>query len=416
MMSWFRRDAVRFRRAWPVVAILLSSGLHGARGQDLTPGTFVQQAAVEAAAPTVALNAPTPPAAMDVSARIEFNSNPTLKEGGDNNDVIFEERFGFSRAWRLSDSSFLTLDAQVGYQTYINHTYLDGLTLNLGGDQGLNLSFTTGPVYWNAYDRPSYTEDPSQSPELSNVGKYEAFTNAAGVDAFLPVSTAVGILMGYQRLDYFTIETSASSLSQNRTSDMVSLATPVKINAATTVGLAGSVTVTQYHEGNGFSSVAYSAGPFVRAQLTSVTTAYVIGGLETIDSDDGGGTGGEFFAEARLTNQCNSRCSEEFDAGRIAQLGVLSDFLTLDYVRYSEELNLGTYLKLTGNLFLNHGREMGGVVGETFWQYGGGLGLEMPLANDIDLSLGCQWVDKNSNESGRSYRQSLATSAIDWTF
>jgi len=286
------------------------------------------------------------------------------------------------------------------------------------------LGFSTGRVKWTLYDRPSYTQDPAQNPELSGVGKYAAFTNLAGIESDWPLGEALKITLGYEMSDYTTTETSsrASSLSQDHVSHSFRLSSPYQLNPATQAGMSTSVTVTQYQNQSTQDSTAFSVGPFVKAQLTAVSTAYLTGGLQNVSNAGGGPGNGSttsdngFYGEAIISNRPNSRFSHQLDLGRETQLGTISNTVTDDYVRYSATLGLGPTVSLNGNAFVDHGQEMGGLVGETFNQYGGGLSLGLPLARTINLTVGCQWTQKDSNIAGRSYSQFRINAGLSWTF
>jgi hypothetical protein len=156
--------------------------------------------------------------------------------------------------------------------------------------------------------------------------------------------------------------------------------------------------------------------------MTAVTSAYLTGGLQTVSNAGGGpGTGSAtddngFYGEAIISNRPNSRFSHQIDVGRETQLGTISNTVTDDYVRYSATLALGPIVSLSGNAFVDHGEEMGGLVGETYYQYGGGLTLGLPLARTLMLTVGCQWTQKDSNVAGRSYSQYRLNAGVDWTF
>jgi hypothetical protein len=235
------------------------------------------------------------------------------------------------------------------------------------------------------------------------------------------MTAAFGLTLGYQNVDYTTVTTSSSSLSQSRTSQSFNLSTPYMLNPSATTGLSASVTITRERSGPSPNSTSYSAGPYLQAQVTEVTSVYLTGGLQKVSADasntpGGGSDDSGFYAEANITNNPSSRYSQQLEAGRQTQLGIISNTITSDYVRYSGALGLGAHVTLDGNLFIDHGKETGGAVGETFLQYGGGLSLSMPLARALRLTCGSQLIEKASNTKGRSYSQYTLTSALDWTF
>jgi len=40
----------------------------------------------------------------------------------------------------------------------------------------------------------------------------------------------------------------------------------------------------------------------------------------------------------------------------------------------------------------------------------------LPLARTINLTVGCQWTQKDSNIAGRSYSQFRINAGLSWTF
>jgi len=408
------------------VAVLIPCSIRcAAQGQDLSPNSYVQQGS--GISPTVELITAAPEhARITASILAQYNSDVTLNDAnaGNGSDFILTESLGVTNQWQLSDSSSISLDVTVGYENYLRHSSFSGLTLNVGGGQGITLGFATGRVKWTLYDRPSYTQDPAQNPELSGVGKYASFTNSAGINADLPMGAALDVTLGYEMLDYVTTETSSatSSFSQDHVSHSFRLSSPYQLNPATQAGMSASVTITQYQDQSTQNSTAFSFGPFLKAQLTAVTTAYLTGGSQTVSNAGGGPGNGSttdskgFYGEAIISNRPNPRFSHQLDLGRETQLGIISNTVTDDYVRYSATLGLGPTVSLNGNAFIEHGQEMGGLVGETFNQFGGGLSLGLPLARTINLTIGCQWTQKDSNVAGRSYSQYRLNAGVDWVF
>jgi hypothetical protein len=406
-----------------ILLVLASAGL----AQDLSPTSFLQRNTASTAGVSVGAAAPI---TLHTSLQVteEYNSNVTLSGGFEGapapglgtgsksqSDEISEVQVTLGGQWAPTRESQINLAFGVGYQNYAHHPDLDGVTMDVPSN--VSYTFYTEDVKWNFHDSLSVSNNPSTEPELSGVSSYQEVANTAGLDAAWAVGSQLTLAAGFDYGYSYTSVTSSGegggSVTPEYFSYSLNLGAIYDLSPAVEVGLGSAVADTSYTSNSGTDSVTYSLGPFVHANLTPVTEVFLTGGLQTINvssNNDG------WFATLGVTNRPNRIYSQTLNASRSLELGIISDTYTLDSVQYAGSLELRRDMSLTGNVFYEHGQEGGGLVQETFDNYGGGLGVQMQLSRSISATIDWQYQDKQSDIKGRSYNQTIASLGLSWLF
>ena len=113
------------------------------------------------------------------------------------------------------------------------------------------------------------------------------------------------------------------------------------------------------------TALAYSAGVFLETQITNYLKLRVAGGYQNIDFDNIGLVNdpqdvSDYYANLSLSHRVNSVLTHSLSAGHETQLGVNSNFTTLNYVRHTANWNILYHTLLSTELFYEDAEDSGG--------------------------------------------------------
>ena len=170
----------------------------------------------------------------------------------------------------------------------------------------------------------------------------------------------------------------------------------------------------------------------MRGQITNATNVFLTAGVQTItfdgqdsnspgfggqNSDSGGGGGFSYYGSLRITNNLTEFYSHTLEIGRDTQLGIVSNSVTLDYIRYSALWHITHNVGLTGRLFAEKGTQSGGQFGnDKFLQYGGELTFNVPIRPTVAAQLGWRHTTKNSDQAQFDYSVEQIFLSLSWIF
>src|SRR5437868_9734836 len=87
------------------------------------------------------------------------------------------------------------------------------------------------------------------------------------------------------------------------------------------------------------------------------------------------------------------------------QLGVNSNFITLNYVRYFATWNIIRNTLLSTEVFYEDADDSGGFIDEHLHRYGAAISIGYQLTPHVTLGLRYQFTEKDSNVPFRDYTQ-----------
>ena len=129
--------------------------------------------------------------------------------------------------------------------------------------------------------------------------------------------------------------------------------------------------------------------------------------MDSSDSSD-------FYANILLSHRINAAISQTISAGHESQLGVNSNYVSLDYVRHTATWNIINGLLLGTELFYEAGDDSGGILSEHIQRYGGAIAMGYQVTPHVTLGLRYQYTQKQSDQPLRDYKQNRV--AIDATY
>jgi hypothetical protein len=368
--------------------------------------------------------------AEDASAFLPSPTGPILVTTEQQGDFIIRPQINMNVLWPITQLNTFKLDLGVGYAFYLDHSSYNTNSVLLSPGSQLAFDIFVGDFRINIHDRFSLEQDPVAELSLSNVADYGRFQNTAGVSVLWDLNQAVATL-GYDHYNFISTTSEFDYLDRN--ADMVVGSLAFTPSSTMSVGVEGSFVHTYYDQNILNNSDAYTGGAFVETQITSYLKLRVAAGYQAIDFDNVGLVNdphnvSDYYANLLLTHRVNAVFSHSLSAGHESQLGVNSNYIRLNYVRHTASWNLVYHTLLSTELFYEDADDSGGsfvplpgvplafnpFVAEHIHRYGGALTVGYQLTPHVTLGLRYQYVQKDSDQPLRDYRQNRI--ALDGTY
>ena len=397
-----------------------------ARSQDVVRPSLAGEAAAEARRQDIEhipYNLLMGPIRFRVSATlgVEYNDNINLAEVNTQEDVIIRPQVNVNAIWPVTQLNTLRLDLGLGYAFYIDHSNADTSGVLISPGSQLAFDIFIGDFRINFYERPSLQQDPIAELALSNVVDYGRFENTVGVSVLWDLNKAV-VTLGYDHYTY--ISTTSTFNYLNRNAEELSGNVDFAVSSTTNVGLE-SYAVFNYYDQNVLNdSTDYAIGAFAETQLTNYLKIRVAGGYQWISFNNGGvvstrpfhdsGKLSDYYANILISHRINPAIVQSLSAGHESQLGVNSNYITLNYIRHTVSWNIIRNTLLSTEFFYEDADESGGFIREHLHRFGGAIAVGYQLTPHITLGLRYQYTQKDSNVPLRDYTQNRVS--LDGTY
>lgn len=367
----------------------------------------------------------------DASAFLPGPFGPILVTTEQQSDFIIRPQVNINTVWPITQLNTLRLDVGIGYAFYMDHSdyNTNGLLINPGSQ--LAFDIFVGDFRINIHDRFSLEQDPVSEVGLSNVADYGRFQNTAGISVLWDLNAAVATL-GYDHYNFVSTEDLFDYLDRN--GDIVYGSIAITPSATMSVGLEGAYVNTYYDQNVMNDSQTLSGGLFFETQITPNVKLRLAGGYQEIDFDNNGIINDvndldDYYANGLLSHRVNSVLTHSLSAGHESQLGVNSNFITLNYVRHTANWNILYHTLLSTELFYEDAEESGpgGILfagpgvplfnpfgAEHIHRYGGALTLGYQLTQHVTLGFRYQYTQKDSDQPLRDYSQNRVS--LDGTY
>lgn len=371
---------------------------------------------------------------------VEYNDNINLSDEGtatfrgpDGNrftvhtdkeeDFIFRPQVNFDAIWPVTQLNTLRLDLGLSYAIYVDHSNenTNGILISPGSQ--LAFDVFVGDFRINFHERPSIQQDPVDQLALSNVVDYGRFENTAGISVLWDLNKVL-LSVGYDHYNYVSLNDDFQYL--DRSAEIFSGNLELLVASNTGIGAEGYVVFTDYDDNILNDSDNYSVGGFIETQVTNYLKVRAAGGYQWMTFDRGfvdffgirffndqKDTDG-YYANILVTHQINAQFRHSVSAGHEKQLGVNSNFITLNFVRYTVSWNLFRNTLLSGEFFYEDAEESGGFLNEQLDRFGGAVTVGYQLTPHVTLGARYQYTDKDSNMVLRDYKQNRVS--IDGTY
>lgn len=420
-ISYFSR---RFAPVFFVSLLCTSSVVHA---QDAIRPSLAGEAASEARQPDIdriPYNLLLGPVRFRVSATmgVEYNDNINLSETNEQDDFILRPQVNFDAVWPITQLNTLRMDIGVGYAWYLDHSNANTNGVLIAPGSQLAFDIFVGDFRINMHERPSLQQDPIAEPALSNVIDYGRFENVAGVSVLWDLNKAL-LTVGYDHYTY--ISTTSDFDYLNRNAEELSGSMSFAVTSTTSVGVEGNAVFTYYDQNVLNDSTTYSVGGFVETQLSNYLKVRFAGGYQWIDFDhnfvDFFGFMfldkkdlADYYANVLVSHRINSTLKQTLSAGHESQLGVNSNYITLNYIRHTVSWNIIRNTLLSTEFFFEDADDSGGFIDEHLHRFGGALTVGYQLTPHVTLGARYQYTQKDSDVLLRDYKQNRVS--IDGTY
>jgi len=131
----------------------------------------------------------------------------------------------------------------------------------------------------------------------------------------------------------------------------------------------------------------------------------------------------DYYVNGLIGHRINATISQTLSAGHENQLGINSNYITLNYVRHTVSWNLIRNTLLSTEFFFEDAKESGGFAGfasgqlgrpEHFQRIGGAITVGYQLTPHVTLGARYQGTSKDSNLLLRDYNQNRIS--VDGTY
>src|SRR6266576_3087861 len=266
-------------------------------------------------------------------------------------DVIVTPNLTLDMIWPITQLNTLRLDLGIGYSFYLDHSKYNTDTILIAPKSQIAFDIFVGDFRINIHDRMQLQQDPIQEGALSNVVNYGRFENTAGLSVLWDLNKLL-LQVGYDHYNFVSTTNTFDYL--NRNSEIVQGSASFIVNPTITVGAEGNAVFTRYDQSVLSDNKDYSVGGFVELALTNNLKVRAAGGYQWIDFDQNFVTfffvpfainfpdhknSADYYANILISHRFNAQISQTLSAGHETQLGVESNYITLNYIRHAVTWN-----------------------------------------------------------------------------
>ena len=351
-------------------------------------------------------------------------------------DVIVTPNLTLDAIWPVTQLNTLRLDLGIGYAFYLDHSKNDTDYILVAPKSQIAFDIFVSDFRINIHDRMLLQQDPIQEGALSNVVNYGRFENTAGLSVLWDLNKLL-LQVGYDHYNFVSTTNRFDYL--NRNSEIVQGSAAFIVNPTITVGAEGNAVFTRYDQSVLSDNKDYSVGGFVEVALTNNLKVRAAGGYQWIDFDHNFVNFRfgpfvfavpdqkdlqDYYVNGLIGHRINAQLSQTVSAGHENQLGINSNYITLNYVRHTLTWNLIRNTLLSTEFFFEDAEESGGFAGvfspvplgtgEHFHRIGGAITLGYQLTPHVTLGVRYQGTSKDSNLLLRDYNQNRIS--VDGTY
>jgi hypothetical protein len=359
---------------------------------------------------------------VSATVGVEYNDNINYADVGTQEDVIIRPNLTLDAIWPITQLNTLRLDLGIGYAFYLDHSENNTNAILLAPNSQIAFDIFVGDFRINIHDRMSLQQDPIAEAALSNVADYGRFENTAGISVLWDLNQAL-VDFGYDHYNFVSTTNQFDYL--NRNAEIVFASIDFLLTPTIGLGPEANAVFTRYDQMVLNDNEDYSVGGFLEAQITNNLRVRVAGGYQWIDFDrstvDFFGfiaadqkKQSDYYANILIGHRLNSAISQSLSAGHESQLGVNSNYITLNYVRHTLTLNLIRGTLLSTEFFFEDADESGGFINEHFQRLGGAIALGYQLTRHVTLGVRYQYTTKDSDVVLRDYDQNRVS--VDGTY
>jgi hypothetical protein len=374
---------------------------------------------------------------LSATVGVEYNDNINYAEDGrgfvstptgpvfvsthKEDDFIITPHANIDAIWPVTQLNTLRLDLGIGYSFYLDHDQDNTHAILIAPNSQIAFDIFIGDFRIDIHDKMQLQQDPIAEPALSGVANYGRFENTAGISLLWDLNKIL-LTLGYDHYNW--VSTTSNFDYLNRNAEIVGGTLSYLVTPTISVGAEGNAVFTRYDQTALNNNTDYSAGGFVETQITNNVKLRVAGGYQWIDFDQNFVTFGvatpfgiipfrfrdhsnlrDYYVNGLLAHRINATITQSVSAGHENQLGVDSNYITLNYVRHTVTWNIIRNTLLSTEFFFEDAEESGGFNNESFRRYGGAVTVGYQLTPHVTLGLRYQGTSKDSDVFLRDYDQ-----------
>jgi hypothetical protein len=426
VLKWPERRALLVATA----PLLLAGVLTPARGQEAVQMSIASAEAAEArhkAASTIGYyDLKLGPTAWNFGAGLEvdYNSNVNNTESNPEGDFIFRPQINTRMLWLVSEQNSINLALGGGYSAYVKNPNLDQLFITPGTE--LSFDLYAGDFWINLHDRISISENSYQDPTLAGTGNYSLLQNALGVATTWDLNKAT-VKFGYDHVNYDSLTGGNAhnfGAQPSGYSEVFSASPGYTLKPGMVLGaeLGGSLinyntttTIQPYS-----SAIQWNVGGFYDAPVSEYIhfTAHAGYTVYSPQSSGAAAPSGDFrgmYGEIDIRHRLNQYMEYSLSGGRTLSVAFYGGTIDRYFARWQANWQMVRKLTLATSFTYERGTQLS-VGGETYDQYGPGIGLSHPITAKLFSTLGYQVYLRDSNLPGRNYTVNVVSLSVNYAF
>lgn len=349
---------------------------------------------------------------MTASAGLEYVDNISYSDRNRTSDEVARVELDIHALYPVTKLNTLSLNLGVGFVSYLEHS--DATNSNIFITPGSDVSFDVfvADVFRvNFHDRFDLRQDPIDEPSLSNVTSFARFTNTAGVTVTADLNTLV-LTAGYDHFNYLTLGGDYDYL--DRSAEQFLGSAVYQLAPQTFVGVEGTASTTAYRDDVLGDAVGGTAGVYFDISPTPYLRFILRGGYQYAAFDHGLYSRAPYADETELSsfywnftfnNRINAYLTQNLTAGRENDLGLTSNYLEVNYVRYNIGWRALSNITLGADLFFEDDQESGGLLAEHLNRYGGDVSVGYQFNLQLSAAAHYAYIQKDSDVEFRNYYQ-----------
>ncbi len=354
----------------------------------------------------------------------EYNDNIFQTSIAKESDFVIRPQARFAAFWNITDLNTLSFDLVGGYGFYANNSQLNDAFLTTGFTPGsrVNLQIFAGDFVITVFDEFNFSNDPlrivTNDNQIVEDSDYGRIVNNLGIEALWDLNALV-LTAGYSHLNYWALGDALES--QERTTDLISLAARLNVSPATALGLEGTLSWTDYSQNFQNDNNGYSIGPFITWQPTERTRLKLIGGYQVLDYDSGGENLDNedlstWYAALNVAQQLSEAFSHSIEVGRESDLGDNTNYTTTTYIRHTGNWEFIRGWIARTNLGYEWLDDSSGAFEADGNQFRAGVGLVRQIGNGLSLVLRYDYTDLDLDDPLQSYKRNLINASLYYNF
>jgi hypothetical protein len=326
--------------------------------------------------------------------------------------------------WNITELNTLTLEVVAGYAKYMSNSELDDFFIesSIAPASRADLQIFIGDFVISVYDEYSYSASPFQivdeTGEQADNGDYGRFTNSLGADVLWDLNDLV-FALGISHYNFWAIGSDVEQLE--RGTDQASGSAKINVGPSLQAGVEVSASLTKYEEDFQNDGDGGNLGGFIEWALTDATRLRAAAGWQSLDFDTGGGNGDEedssdYYANVLISNRITQFISHTLDLGHEATLGLNTNFVSSDYIRYTADFDVIRNVTLSLQIGYNQNDESAGEFEDDHDLLYASVNARYQIGSRLSMSGGYSFNERSSEREGFGYNQNLFTLSLNYNY